>query len=100
MNITKILCSCVTLIYGFILAIVRLMDPHYQLILKIAIYECFGIVIKDDNLLKIQSKPLSSFLTESLNLELINIILIGIENFSDITNSEKNMREPKIDVEF
>ena len=72
--------------------------------MKIAVYECFGIVKNDEELKQIASKPLSNFLTESLNLELINIILIGIENFSDTSNTERNLKQgqkkPNIDIDF
>jgi len=37
-------------------------------------------------------------------LELINIILIGIENFSDTSNTEQNLKKgqkkPNIDIDF
>lgn len=59
---------------GVFLTIVRLMDPIYRFIVKQAFYENFGIVLKEE-MEGIESKPLNTYLAESLNLELINIIL-------------------------
>jgi hypothetical protein len=45
-------------------------------------YEYFGEIL-DEPEAGITSKPLNSYLAESLNVELINIILQGITNFSE-----------------
>ena len=55
------------------LAFVRLVDPFYINIVKSIFAECFGIVIRNPKGMKV--KPLNMYLAESLNSELINIIL-------------------------
>ena len=67
---------------GVFLTIVRLRDPIYRFIVKQGFYENFGIVLKEQ-IEGIESKPLNSYLAESLNLELINIILQGILKFAN-----------------
>ena len=66
---------------GMALSVIRLIDPYYKHILKKQLAEYFG-VLDDSSEEGLPAKPLSSYLAESLNLELINIILQGISKFS------------------
>ena len=59
---------------GTFLALVRMVDPYYRHILKSTVREYFGFVT-DEHDEGIIGKPLNSYLAESLNVELINIIL-------------------------
>ena len=59
---------------GSFLALVRMVDPYYRHILKSTVREYFGFVT-DEHEEGIIAKPLNSYLAESLNVELINIIL-------------------------
>lgn len=59
---------------GIFLTVVRLRDPIYRFIVKQGFFENFGIVL-NEQIEGIESKPLNTYLAESLNLELINIIL-------------------------
>lgn len=66
---------------GFFVTAVRIVDPFYRHIVKETIREYFGVVT--DDIENDEAKPLNSFLAESLNVELINIILQGITKFSE-----------------
>jgi hypothetical protein len=66
---------------GLCLSSVRvLVDPYHRKLILIYVAEWFGHIIKrpDEGLV---TKPLNTFLAESLNLELIYIILKGINEF-------------------
>ena len=67
---------------GIALSVIRMIDPYYQHILKKQSAEYFG-VLDDSSEEGLPAKPLNSYLAESLNLELINIIMQGISRFSD-----------------
>ena len=69
---------------GFILVLIRIFDPFYQFLIKRAIYEWFGTVIEEPEG-GIRSEILSTFLSSSLNIELVYIILKGITKFSNNT---------------
>ena len=62
---------------GIVLGTVRsLVDPYHLYIIRSAISEWFGIIMDlPKNKDQIISKPLYAYLAESLNLELINVIL-------------------------
>lgn len=77
---------------GFVLALIRMIDPYYRTVLYTVIMEFFGKVIEKSKVKKIRRQPLSSYLAQSLNLELINIILQGITNFSLSDYSETDER--------
>ena len=70
---------------GTCLSLVRIIDPYYRHIIKVSILELFGFVIDeyDKNKKKNNTKPLNNYLAESLNLELINIILQGVSGFAE-----------------
>ena len=62
---------------GIVLGTVRsLADPYHFYIIRSAVAEWFGIILElPKNKDRIISKPLYAYLAESLNLELINVIL-------------------------
>lgn len=65
---------------GIILTVVRMLDPIYRQMFWEQFIKNFGMVsIESED----KSKPLSQILAQSLNLELINIILQGILKFAD-----------------
>lgn len=53
-------------------------------------YECFGC-LNLENKKPIETLPLSSFLASSLNVELVHIILKGMEKFTN--NRKDNINE-------
>lgn len=60
---------------------IRTYDPYYRLLIKQEFFEWFGCVIKEPKD-GIKTEVLSTFLTSSLNIELVYIILTGITRFS------------------
>lgn len=71
---------------GFFLAMVRMLDSFHRKIIKNYIKECFGwpIIKQEDE--DYEAKPLNYFVTKSLNLELIYIILKSIGTFAKSTD--------------
>ena len=67
---------------GILLAFVRTFEPFFMFIIKKFIYNCFGALYEDTEVLNTQ--PLSTFLASSLNVELVHVILKGIKKFSNI----------------
>lgn len=67
---------------GLLLSFVRILDPYYRQVIRMSFLSYFGIV-SDPPEQGIQSKPLNSYLAESLNVELINIILQAITLFRE-----------------
>jgi len=59
---------------GLILSLIRMMEPYFRHVIWKTINEYFGNIIPEPDK-GITSKPLNSYLAESLNVELINIIL-------------------------
>jgi hypothetical protein len=59
-----------------------MIEPYYRHVIYKTLYEYFGVILAEPDI-GITSKPLNSYLAESLNVELINIILQGITNFSE-----------------
>ena len=78
---------------GTIMGLIRIYDPIFRFLLKQKFYECFGEII-DEPVEGIKAQVLSSFLSSSLNIELVYIILTGITSFSSCRlnqcNSAKN----------
>lgn len=65
-------------ITGFCLSTARVaVDPYHRHVIKSYIWEWFGVILMepDEGLV---AQPLNTYLAESLNLELINIILQGV----------------------
>lgn len=68
---------------GIGLAILRLNEPVFKHINKQFFFACFGILIEDKKE-GLESETLSGFLSSSLNIELVHIILKGITKFNKI----------------
>lgn len=60
-------------------------DPFFREFICIQAKECFGI-LQEEKISGQESAPLYTFLSKSLNLELINIILQGITHFCQDTS--------------
>ena len=69
---------------GFILVSIRIFDPFYRFLIQRTIYEWFGVV-KEEPEGGIGAEILSTFLSSSLNIELVYIILKGITKFANNT---------------
>ena len=74
-------------ITGTVMGLIRQFDPFYRFLLKRGIFELFGEIIEEpkDN---IAAEVLSTFLSSSLNIELVYIILAGITRFSNSSGYE------------
>ena len=69
---------------GILLTVVRSFEPYFMFLVKKRFYELFGKLIKKEKRLKnkLYTNTLNSFLTSSLNIELVNIILQSIVSFN------------------
>lgn len=76
-------------VMGIILALIRSNDPYFRFVISQQFYMCFGIIIEEQKGLK--SGALSTFLSSSLNIELVYIILAGITRFSSSQNPKINL---------
>ena len=70
---------------GFVMAMVRTYEPYYRFLLKKNLVECFGVEIEEPED-GIKAEVLSTFLSSSLNIELVYIILTGVTRFSASEN--------------
>lgn len=68
---------------GIMLAFLRLYEPFFLFLLKRFFLNCFGIILDKEDA-GVKTKTLSTFLSSSLNVELVHIILKGIKKFSNI----------------
>lgn len=84
-------------ITGFMMGIIRIFDPYYRFLIQQSVMSWFGI-IKDEPKEGIMAEVLSSFLSSSLNIELVYIILSGIVRFSKPQRNEFNSA-PTFDLE-
>ena len=66
---------------GVILMGIRTTDPFYRFLIKSSIKEWYGIIDEEPDK-GINAEVLSTFLSSSLNIELVYIILAGITKFS------------------
>lgn len=75
---------------GVLLTIIRLCEPYFMFQVKKRFYAFFGIVIKDKKEYKGQlyKNTLNTYLTNSLNLELVNVILSSIVYFTKLSQKE------------
>lgn len=60
---------------GALLTIIRMLEPYFYFIVRKKFYELFGILIDDRETNELFNNTLNSYLTKSLNVELVNIIL-------------------------
>lgn len=77
---------------GVLLTTIRLCEPYFMFQVKKRFYAFFGKTIKDDVEYKsdLYKNTLNSYLTRSLNLELVNVILSSVVTFT--RESEKQFR--------
>jgi hypothetical protein len=69
---------------GVLLTIIRTGEPYFRYQVKKRFFSFFGIMIKDKPEYKTQEykNTLNFYLTQSLNLELVNVILTSIVTFT------------------
>lgn len=79
----------VTFTTGIFLTIIRLLEPLFKLLVYKQIWQFFGELYEPkegeqtEAEFQIASDSLSTFLTSSLNVELVYIILTGVTVFAD-----------------
>jgi hypothetical protein len=76
-------------ITGQAMVMIRLFDPFYRFMIRQTFFEYFGIVNTEPKE-GIKARQLTTFLTSSLNIELVYIILAGITRFSNEKVANKN----------
>ena len=70
---------------GFIMAIIRTREPYFKFLIKKKFLEWFGIVVSEKEIKDSSvyiNDTLTTFLTSSLNVELVHVILVSISNSS------------------
>jgi hypothetical protein len=82
---------------GILLAVVRLYEPFFLFLLKQKVYRCFGIIVDEDKQ-GIKTETLSTFLSSSLNVELVHIILKGIKKFSNVRIDDSGRNSSDVNV--
>ena len=60
-----------------------MLEPYFYFIVRKKFYELFGILIDDRDSNELFNNTLNSYLTKSLNVELVNIILQAITKFTE-----------------
>lgn len=68
---------------------IRTTDPFYRFLILSSIKEWYGIIDEEPEK-GINAEVLSTFLSSSLNIELVYIILAGITKFSSEREEDKN----------
>lgn len=73
-----------SVITGVLLTLIRLSEPFFMFQVKKRLYAFFGKEIKDQKEYQsdIYKNTLNHYLTKALNLELVNVILHSIVNFT------------------
>lgn len=81
---------------GIFLTVVRLFEPFFRLIIIQYVYQFWGEIYSIDQESKeekeIANDALSTFLSSSLNVELVFIILTSITGFADIDRTDRNSK--------
>jgi len=70
---------------GFIMALIRSREPYFKFLIRQQFWEFFGVVLSEKELNDSEvyiNDTLATFLTSSLNVELVHVILISIMNSS------------------
>ena len=69
---------------GVLLTLIRLVEPYFKYQVKKRFFAFFGIIVKDDKEYQrdLYKNTLNTYLTRSLNFELVNIILQVIVKFT------------------
>lgn len=76
------------LLTGTIMGLVRTQEPYYRFLMKSTVLGWFGIVL-DEPSEGISAEQLTTFLSSSLNIELVYIILTGITKFASKEQTKK-----------
>jgi len=66
---------------GFIMAIIRVSEPYFKFLIKKQVWEWFGLILSEKEVFNSENymnDTLATFLTSSLNVELVHIILKSI----------------------
>ena len=79
---------------GVILMGIRTTDPFYRFLILSSIKEWYGIIDEEPEK-GINAEVLSTFLSSSLNIELVYIILAGITKFSSEREEDRNQDSNK-----
>lgn len=74
---------------GVVMVSIRIFDPFFRFLVQQTCLEWFG-VIKQEPKEGINAEVLSTFLSSSLNIELVYIILAGITKFSSGSQSKRD----------
>lgn len=70
---------------GFIMAIIRSREPYFKFLIRKQVKEWFGMVMTEKEIKDSQqymNDTLVTFLTSSLNVELVHVILVAISKAS------------------
>jgi len=70
---------------GFIMALIRIREPYFKFLIKQKVKSYFGILMDEKEIAKSKkymNDTLITFLTSSLNVELVHIILESITKHS------------------
>ncbi len=70
---------------GFIMAVIRSREPYFKFLIRQSFMSCFGEILDEKEIEKSKiyvNDTLATFLTSSLNVELVHVILISISNSS------------------
>lgn len=70
---------------GLVMASIRAREPYFKFLLKSKVYEWFGILMDEKEITESEqymNDTLVTFLTSSLNVELVHIILESITKYS------------------
>ena len=80
---------------GVLLTIIRTGEPYFRYQVKKRFFSFFGVMIKDKPEYKTQEykNTLNFYLTQSLNLELVNVILTSIVTFTKRSNEIKKAKK-------
>ena len=80
---------------GVLLTIIRTGEPYFRYQVKKRFFAFFGVIIKDMPEYKTQEykNTLNFYLTQSLNLELVNVILTSIVTFTKRSNEIKKAKK-------
>ena len=80
----KIISMFFASITGIVMSAIRTYDPYFWYLIKKNFWQVFGFVVKEPKYGN-DAQVLSTFLSSSLNIEMVYIILTGITKFSNNT---------------
>ena len=80
---------------GFLFSIIRFFEPYLIFIIKKEISEWFGILLEEKEDDQSGNDSLSAFLIQSLNVELVNVILKAVAYDEDKYLVDRNGKQTK-----